>query len=70
MTTTIGPKVSEKTKAAALRRMLARDGLVLRKSRPVDVPSQGDWYISDASTNSVVRHDVDIKTEIEARRPG
>ncbi len=57
-----------KTKAATLRRLLAREGLVLKKSRMIDVPTQGHWYIADASTNSVVRYDVDIDAEIADRR--
>ena len=59
-----------KTKAATLRRLLARERLVLRRSRLIDVPTQGRWYIADASTNCVVQYDVDIDAEIAKRRRG
>jgi hypothetical protein len=59
-----------KTQAATLRRLLARDGLVLRRSRLIDVPAQGQWYIADPSTNCVVQHDVEIKAEIAKRLRG
>ena len=59
-----------KTKAATLRRLLTREGLVLKKSRLIDVPTQGQWYIADGSCNCVVQYDVDIDAEIAKRREG
>ena len=59
-----------KTTAATLRRLLAREGLVLKRSRLIDVPTQGQWYIADGCCNCVVQYDVDIDAEIAKRREG
>ena len=62
--------VEKKTNAATLRRLLAREGLVLKSSRGIDVPTQGEWYIANRSCNCVVQYDVDIDAEIAKRRRG
>ena len=59
-----------KTKAATLKSLLAREGLVLKRSKLIDVPTQGQWYIADGSCNCVVQYDVDIDAEIAKRREG
>lgn len=57
--------VAQATQLKTLRRYLRRDGMVLWKSRPRDVPQQGEWYIVDVATNAIVRTNVEIASELE-----
>jgi hypothetical protein len=60
---TAGDVVKEESIVRRLQRKYRRKGMALRKTRPVDVPSLGEWHVVDCGLNAVVRKNVDIRQE-------
>ena len=62
-TKTAGDVVTQEAAARRLQRRYHREGLALRKTRPVDVPTLGEWHVVDCGLNAVVRKNIDIGQE-------
>jgi hypothetical protein len=60
---TTGGVVKEESIVRRLQRKYRREGMALRKTRPVDVPSLGEWHVVDCGLNAVVKKNVDIRQE-------